>query len=130
MRILPNHTVLFPVHTDPEVGANEEESVTCHYDGEEEKTASGMRWVSVKLLERALNVATHERSNGDTLTGRETEVAQSVARGLQNKEIADNLGIANGTVRTHVHSIFRKFGVQNRVELSNRLRAGKRDSSS
>lgn len=92
--------------------------------------ASGTRWVSVHLLERALNIATHRRSNGDSLTTRETEVAEDVARGLQNKEIAEKLGIADGTVRTHVHNIFRKFGVQNRVELSNRMRAGIRDSSS
>jgi two-component system nitrate/nitrite response regulator NarP len=57
------------------------------------------------------------------------EIAENVAQGLQNKEIAEKLGIANGTVRIHVHNVFKKFGVQNRVELSNRIRGEKQNPS-
>jgi len=56
------------------------------------------------------------------MTPRETEIAEGVASGLQNKEIAERLGIADGTVRIHVHNIFKKLGIQNRVELANRVR--------
>lgn len=91
--------------------------------------AGGGRWVSAALLERALDVAGRNGSSGDSLTNRETEIAENVAQGLQNKEIAEKLGIANGTVRIHVHNIFRKFGVQNRVELSNRVREEKQNPS-
>jgi DNA-binding NarL/FixJ family response regulator len=55
------------------------------------------------------------------LTPRESEIAEGVASGLQNKEIAEKLGIADGTVRIHVHNIFKKLGIQNRVELANRI---------
>lgn len=83
--------------------------------------AGGGRWVSVHLVERALNIAANGGSSVAGLTSRETEIAECVASGLQNKEIAERLGIADGTVRIHVHNIFKKLGIQNRVELANRI---------
>ena len=92
--------------------------------------ALGGRWISVELVARALNIAAGGQANGDTLTPRETEIAAGVAAGLQNKEIAEKLGIADGTVRIHVHNIFKKLGIQNRVELANRVRDRQSVSSS
>jgi DNA-binding NarL/FixJ family response regulator len=92
-------------------------------------TAGGGRWVSIQLLERALNLAADARATESALTARESEIAESVAAGFQNKEIAQQLGIADGTVRIHVHNIFKKFGIQNRVELTNRLRKDKLNPS-
>jgi DNA-binding NarL/FixJ family response regulator len=43
------------------------------------------------------------------LSPREREVALLVARGLANKEIARELGLSQGTVKLHVHSIFLKL---------------------
>jgi len=83
--------------------------------------AAGGRWVSVQLVERALNIAANGNSSDGGLTQRESEIAEGVASGLQNKEIAEKLGIADGTVRIHVHNIFKKLGIQNRVELANRI---------
>jgi len=37
-------------------------------------------------------------------------------RGLSNKEIARELGIADGTVKQHANAIFRELGLQNRTE--------------
>src|SRR5215204_4978256 len=50
------------------------------------------------------------------LTGRELEVLGLVARGLQNKEIASRLGIAERTAKFHVGCILRKLGASNRTE--------------
>lgn len=58
----------------------------------------------------------------ETLTRREREVAELVANGLDNREIADHLTIAPRTVTTHVTSINRKLGVGNRTELMSKLR--------
>jgi NarL family two-component system response regulator LiaR len=52
----------------------------------------------------------------DPLTERETEVLHSVAQGLSNQEIADQLSIAEVTVRTHVSNILSKLHLANRVQ--------------
>ena len=50
------------------------------------------------------------------LTKRESQVLDELIRGLQNKEIADELGITEITVKIHVTSIFKKLGVENRTQ--------------
>jgi len=57
----------------------------------------------------------------DNLTQREREVALLVADGLRSREVAERLGIAAQTVKSHLKTIFDKLGVRNRVELARRL---------
>lgn len=52
----------------------------------------------------------------ETLTYREKEVLQLVAQGMANKEIAQELGIGEKTVKTHVSNIFSKLGVLSRTQ--------------
>jgi DNA-binding NarL/FixJ family response regulator len=49
------------------------------------------------------------------LTIRETEVLKLVSEGLGNKEIADRLGTASGTVKMHVQNILDKLGAVDRT---------------
>jgi DNA-binding NarL/FixJ family response regulator len=49
------------------------------------------------------------------LTSRQRDVLLLIAAGKTNKEIADELQLAEGTVRTHVYALFRTLGVRNRV---------------
>jgi two-component system, NarL family, nitrate/nitrite response regulator NarL len=51
------------------------------------------------------------------LSRRECEIAVLVARGMSNKEVARELGLSNGTVKIHVHSIFQKLGAKSRYSL-------------
>ncbi|MBN1302886.1 MAG: response regulator transcription factor [Anaerolineales bacterium] len=50
------------------------------------------------------------------LSDREMEVLSCVVRGMSNKEIAGRLGISHQTVKNHVTSILRKFGVEDRTQ--------------
>jgi two-component system nitrate/nitrite response regulator NarL len=52
------------------------------------------------------------------LTQREAEILQLLSTGLSNKEIAGQLGIADNTVKNHVHHILEKLKVKNRHEAS------------
>ncbi|HWQ14210.1 MAG TPA: response regulator transcription factor [Roseiflexaceae bacterium] len=52
----------------------------------------------------------------ESLTERELEVLQLLARGRQNKEIAGELSISERTVKFHVSAILAKLGVGNRTE--------------
>lgn len=52
-----------------------------------------------------------------TLTAREMEILDCIARGLTNPQIADSMHIAEKTVRNHVTSIFSKIGVEHRSQV-------------
>jgi len=58
-----------------------------------------------------------------TLSPRQQQVAERVAQGKREHEIAAELGIAVNTVKVHKSIIYRKLGVRNAVELTLALRA-------
>lgn len=62
------------------------------------------------------NSHTHVVENVYDLSDRELEVYQLMAEGMSNKEIGDNLGISEKTVKNHVSRIFRKLGVFDRTQ--------------
>ena len=51
------------------------------------------------------------------LTEREVEVAKLICQGFGNEDIAKNLNIAYGTVKTHIRNIYRKTGVHNKIAM-------------
>ena len=51
----------------------------------------------------------------DPLTERETEILRLMSGGFSNKEIANSLGVAEGTVKNHVSNILSKLGVRDRT---------------
>lgn len=52
----------------------------------------------------------------DTLTPREREVLVCVAAAMSNRQIAGELGIAEGTVKRHMRNIFDKLGAESRID--------------
>lgn len=56
----------------------------------------------------------------ESLSNRENEILQLLAKGLLYKEIADQLSISTNTVRQHIHNIYDKLHVQNRTEAINK----------
>lgn len=50
------------------------------------------------------------------LTGRQIEVLGMVASGMQNKHIADKLGLSENTIKLHMHHIISRLGVNNRTQ--------------
>jgi DNA-binding NarL/FixJ family response regulator len=53
----------------------------------------------------------------DQLTGREREVLETVARGLSNTELADELFMSVSTAKTHVSHLLTKFAARDRAQL-------------
>ena len=59
-----------------------------------------------------------ERREKPLLSYREKEVVQLVAQGYRNKEVGEKLFISEQTVKNHLHNIFDKLGVSDRLELA------------
>ena len=71
---------------------------------------------------RAMSPAPHQAGLIEPLTARELEVLELMAQGRTNKEIAQQLVVAPGTVKAHSASIYRKLDVANRTEAAARAR--------
>ena len=63
------------------------------------------------------------------LSKREREVAQLVAQGMSNREIADRLYLSERTIDNHVHHILDKLGFDSRVQVATWLVAGRAQGS-
>lgn len=85
------------------------------------KVFAGEQWLEKQAVGRALDILLRreagEREAANLLTPRELEMVHMVTRGLRNKEMSERLAISEGTVKIHLHNIYRKLKVDNRVEL-------------
>lgn len=77
----------------------------------------GEVFIQPEIASRTLRVALHSPGELlEPLSEREREVLVMLAQGIPNKEIADKLHIAEGTVKNHVSNILGKLQAQNRTE--------------
>jgi DNA-binding NarL/FixJ family response regulator len=85
------------------------------------RVAAGGQWIDQVIGSRTVDNLLRRQSGAmkaaAVLTAREIEVVRMVARGLRNKEIADQLSITEGTVKAHLRAIFEKVGVDSRAKL-------------
>ena len=74
--------------------------------------------IIAKLLKRSLGVGAgvSKLSTAESLSGRELEVLRLAAKGLSNKDIAEELCVTIRTVKAHLSNIFVKVGVASRTE--------------
>jgi DNA-binding NarL/FixJ family response regulator len=85
------------------------------------KVYAGEQWIDKQLsnlaLESLLRRETAGRARSGVLSPRETEIVRMVAGGLGNKELAERLGVSEGTIKIHLHNIYKKLKVHSRLEL-------------
>ena len=83
------------------------------------KVHAGEQWVENRslhgALERLLRREAGAQEAAGLLTPREVQLVQMVAQGLRNREIAERLHITEGTVKAHLHNVYKKLGVETRV---------------
>ena len=84
--------------------------------------ADGRTLIQPAVTERLLRAVTQRPRTDDhalprpqPLTEREREILRLLASGFTNREIADALHIANGTVKNHVSTVLQKLGVRDRT---------------
>jgi DNA-binding NarL/FixJ family response regulator len=86
-----------------------------------DQVARGGRWIDGGIVQRALDIARKgavDRGPLAQLTVRERAIAQLVGQGLRNREIGQELGLTEGTVKVALHRIYEKLGIETRVELA------------
>lgn len=85
-----------------------------------EKLKVSRTTIYVKLMDLGyenLKMARKDLLYSDGLTHREHNIIKLIAEGYIDQEIADELFLANQTVRHHIHSILKKLGKRNRTEI-------------
>ncbi|HWH68676.1 MAG TPA: response regulator transcription factor [Candidatus Sulfotelmatobacter sp.] len=88
------------------------ETIRCVHAGEP--------FIQPEIASRTLRASLHPTGDlVEPLSEREREVLVMLAQGVPNKEIADKLHIAEGTVKNHVSNILGKLQVQNRTQAAN-----------
>src|SRR5262245_24154371 len=80
---------------------------------------AGRKWVDPTLN----NQSTERPGNGNggpvanALTRRQFEVARAAVSGLSNKELAQQLGVSEGTIKNHLHAIYERLNIDGRLAL-------------
>jgi DNA-binding NarL/FixJ family response regulator len=86
------------------------------------KVHRGEMWIDQRVAADVMKAMSDPRpvtrAERAQLTARELEIVSLVAQGFRNKEIADKLSISEQTVKNHLHNIFDKLGVSDRLELA------------
>jgi DNA-binding NarL/FixJ family response regulator len=85
--------------------------------------ANGELWHPPELVAEAFARYAESGSEGRSaamqlLTPRERQIVTLVAEGLSNKEIARALSVSEGTIKIHLHNIYKKLNVPNRTSLA------------
>lgn len=84
-----------------------------------ERVRDGGAWIDAELAARIQGLA---EAVGEgrriPLAPRERELVKCVRQGLRNREIAQELGVTEGTVKVYLHAVFEKLGVSSRTELA------------
>jgi len=86
------------------------------------KVAGGEIWLDKRMTSEVMKAFAKSTETGrrekPLLSDREKEIVQLVAQGFRNREIGEKLFISEQTVKNHLHNIFDKLGVSDRLELA------------
>jgi two-component system, NarL family, nitrate/nitrite response regulator NarL len=87
------------------------------------KVSEGEIWLDNRMTAEVIDAFKKSSESGQRrekplLSDREKEIVQLVAQGFRNREIGEKLFISEQTVKNHLHNIFDKLGVSDRLELA------------
>jgi two-component system nitrate/nitrite response regulator NarL len=77
---------------------------------------AGRRWLDSSLSSYS-DLAAGGPVLDNTLTRRQIEVARAAVSGLSNKELAQRLGVSEGTIKNHLHAIYERLQLDGRLAL-------------
>ncbi len=80
------------------------------------RVAAGEMLISATALAALIAEKGEQTHLLDTLTQRERQVLHLIAQGLDNRTVAEQLGVEYGTVRSHVRNLIAKLEVHNKMQ--------------
>lgn len=84
-----------------------------------DRVRRGGQWFDPEVMERLKRLSdTLGAGERASLAPRERELIKLVRNGLRNREIAQKLGVTEGTIKVYLHTVFQKLGVSSRTELA------------
>jgi DNA-binding NarL/FixJ family response regulator len=87
----------------------------------------GRKWIekgtATQAMDKLLQREAAAGEVGHALTLRELQISRLVASGERNSAVAEKLSITEGTVKLHLHNIYRKLGIDGRMALVQYLRS-------
>ena len=75
-------------------------------------------WIDPELAKRSRKLSSTANHASLQLAPRERQLIAFVRKGLRNREIGEQLGVTEGTVKAYLHAMYEKLGVGNRTELA------------
>ncbi|MCA9972759.1 MAG: response regulator transcription factor [Anaerolineales bacterium] len=84
---------------------------------------SGRRWISGPLVDRLLHPTESQQKAFPKLSPRQLDILPLLAKGLDNRTIAAQLGLSVKTIETHLTRLYRQMKVQSRLEATTYLHA-------
>lgn len=86
------------------------------------KVHAGGQWLEKQSVGRAVEKMLLREAGirriAHILTPREIETVRLVAGGHSNRQIAEQMGLQEGTIKVHLHNVYKKLGIENRVDLT------------
>ncbi len=90
-----------------------------------EEIREGRMWMPREVMQRCIERGRSQQKSAallGNLTKREVEILRHTTLGATNREIAEKLCLSEHTIKTHMHNIFKKINVKNRVQAANLVR--------
>jgi len=122
MSDLPSFEEGYPLVTAGIKGYGNSRMASVHLKQAIEIIDAGNLWFypefMASLIKNSNRPAASKNENIGRLTERENEIAGLVSKGLSNRDIAEQAGISERTVKAHLTSIFEKLEVSDRLSLA------------
>ena len=83
-----------------------------------DRVLAGERWISSSLVDKLVRSDEPARASVQ-LSGRQSDLLRLLAKGLDNRAMAANLGLSVKTIETHLTRLYRQLNVQSRLEAAN-----------
>jgi len=87
-----------------------------------ERILAGEKWVSDRLVNKLVNYTFQEYRTPISLTARQKDILTLLMKGLNNKAIANKIGISVKTIEAHLTRIYRRLNVESRLDAVNFIR--------